>query len=90
MVTSTTVKTTIIWPQRILVADMAAKDQVLSAVIDKGYILPGVQVASAAYSLGNELRLPVPVANIERLGLRSNRNPSRHRVKSRLETWLES
>jgi hypothetical protein len=80
MVTSTTPKTTTIWAQRILVADMATKDQVLSTVIDKSYILPGVQAASAAYNLDNELRLRMLVANLERLGLRSIRNPFRRRT----------
>ena len=56
-------------PQRILVADMATKDQVPSIGIDKRYILPGVQVASGAYNLTNRLLLPTPAANMERLGL---------------------
>ena len=89
MVINTTVKTTMIWPQRILVADMATEDQVPSIVIDKSYILPGVQVAFAAYNLGNELRVLMPVANMKRLGLRSIRSPSRRRVNQVLERWLE-
>jgi hypothetical protein len=40
---------------------------VLSTGIGKSSIQRGVQVASAAYNLGNGLRLPMLVENMERL-----------------------